>query len=195
MDWTSAPDYSFHELDRQRDASKTYTVTMILGSPYRRLIAIDNRPLSADQEAEQQRMLEEAVAKRRAESPPERARRTAEYDKERKRDDLMMSQIAEGFNFGRLAETRVRGYEVYVLKAIPKKDYHPPNLEAEVLTGMRGTLWIDKQSFQWVKVEAEVVRPVYIAGFLARVEPGTRFELEKAPVPGGIWLPLHFEMR
>ena len=32
-------------------------------------------------------------------------------------------------------------------------------------------------------------------GFLARVEPGTRFELEKMPVDNGIWLPEHFAMQ
>jgi hypothetical protein len=39
------------------------------------------------------------------------------------------------------------------------------------------------------------VRPVSIAGFLARVQPGTRFELEKMPVANGIWLPKHFAMK
>jgi hypothetical protein len=43
---------------------------------------------------------------------------------------------------------------------------------------MEGTLWIDKKTFQWVKVEATVIRPVSIAGFLAQVQTGRRFELE-----------------
>jgi hypothetical protein len=55
-------------------------------------------------------------------------------------------------------------------------------------------MWIDKQTFQWVKVEAEVTRPVSIIGFVATVEPGTRFELEEMPVAGDVWLPKHFAM-
>lgn len=51
-----------------------------------------------------------------------------------------------------------------------------------MLRGMEGELWIDEATFQWVKVQARVIRPVSIEGFLARVEPGTRFELEKMPV-------------
>jgi hypothetical protein len=46
-----------------------------------------------------------------------------------------------------------------------------------------------------VKVEAEVMHPVSIKGFLADVEPGTYFELEKIPVAPGIWLAKHFSMR
>ncbi len=59
----------------------------------------------------------------------------------------------------------------------------------------RGRLWIDAKTYQWVKVEAHVVHPVSIAGFLARVEPATFFELEEAPVGDGIWLPSHLAMR
>jgi hypothetical protein len=49
---------------------------------------------------------------------------------------------------------------------------------------MEGTLWIDRDTSQWVEVEAHVTRPVRIVGFLAEVEPGTHFELEKKPVAG-----------
>jgi hypothetical protein len=58
-------------------------------------------------------------------------------------------------------------------------------MQARVLTGMQGTLWIDTRTFQWAKVE----------GSLARVDPGTRFELEYTPVSESIWLPSHFAMR
>lgn len=60
---------------------------------------------------------------------------------------------------------------------------------------MRGTLWIEKSTFQWVRVEAEVFRPVSIEGFLAQVQPGTRFLLDQAPVSGNLWLPIHYGMK
>jgi hypothetical protein len=82
-----------------------------------------------------------------------------------------------------------------VLKATPRKGYKPPDRDSEVLTGMQGTLWIDQRTFHWVKVEAHVIRPVRIEGFLAEVEPGTRFEVEKQPVTGEIWLASHFSMK
>ena len=42
----------------------------------------------------------------------------------------------------------------------PSPDYQPINREAKVLTAMKGRLWIDKREYQWVKVSAEVTRPV-----------------------------------
>ena len=60
---------------------------------------------------------------------------------------------------------------------------------------MRGKLWIERSSFQWVKVAVEVFRPVSIGGFIARVEPGTRMELEQQQVSSDIWLPSHLAVR
>jgi len=60
---------------------------------------------------------------------------------------------------------------------------------------MEGEMWIDQKTYQWVKVTAKVIHPVSIEGFLAQVEPGTRFEIEKAPVPDGSWQITHFSMQ
>ena len=57
---------------------------------------------------------------------------------------------------------------------------------------MQGQLWIDESSCQWVKVEAHVMNPGSMFGFLAKVKPGTRFELEQAPVTSTLWLPKRF---
>jgi hypothetical protein len=54
---------------------------------------------------------------------------------------------------------------------------------------MEGTLWVDKNSYQWVKVEAVAVRPVWLGWFVAKVYPGTRFLLEQTPVTPRLWLP------
>jgi hypothetical protein len=60
---------------------------------------------------------------------------------------------------------------------------------------MKGEMWIDRNTYEWVKVTAEVIRSVSIEGFLAEVEPGTRFEIEKTPVAPGIWQISHFSMQ
>ena len=106
-----------------------------------------------------------------------------------------MDQLTKAFQFQLLGEQKLGSYDVYVLRATPLAGYRPPNRDTQVLTGMEGMLWIDHDTYQWVKVEARVVHPVSIEGFLARVEPGTRFELEKMPVAAGVWLPKHFAMQ
>lgn len=194
-DWKAAPSYSNSETDRQAGNTKTYDVMIILGSPYRKLVAINGDPISPAAQKKEQQKLQQAIGKRKSESPQARSQRIAKYEKERSRDHLLLDQLTKAFNFKLAGESSLDGYNVYELHATPRPGYQPPNMEAQVLPGMRGTLWIDKKTFQWVKVEAEVVHPVSIAGFLARVEPGTRFELEKMPVAEGIWLPKHFAVK
>src|SRR5262249_14993919 len=80
-------------------------------------------------------------------------------------------------------------------KAQPRAGYDPPNSRAKALRGMEGTLWIDATDLRWVRVQAEVKRSVSIEGFMARVEPGTRFELEQKPTAEGGWLPTRLAMR
>jgi hypothetical protein len=194
-DWQAAPEYDYTEQDLTGETRKTYEVRMLLGSPYRQLVEVDGQPLPAASRESEQREMANAVAHRRAESTSDRARRIAGYEKDRKRDQLLMDQITKAFDFEFVAERQELSRDVYVLRAVPRKNYHPPAMEARVLTGMRGELWIDKSTFQWVKVTATVIHPVSIEGVLARVEPGTYFELEKMPVADGIWLPKHFRMK
>jgi hypothetical protein len=193
-DWKSSPDYSYFERDRDDGGTKTYRDVMLVGSPYRYLVAVNGRPLSPEDQKKERQKLEQVVRDRQSESPQEREERLREFQKDRDRDHLMMEQLVDAFNFKLLGQQKMDGFEVYVLAARPRPGYQPPNIETEALTGMQGKLWIDAKTFQWVKVEAEVVHPVAVEGFLARIEPGTRFELEKMPVASGVWLPKHFAM-
>ncbi len=194
-DWQAAPEYDFSQRVRGKGGSRTSDVLMILGSPYEKLTAVNGAPLTAAQQEKEQQKLEQAIEQRRRESPEERNRRVAQYMKERKRDQSFLAELTRAFDFKLEGEQKLGSREVYVLRATPKPGYQPPNMETEALKGMQGRLWIDKNTFQWVKVEAQVIHPINIEGFLARVEPGTRFALEQMPVEDDIWLPSHFTMR
>lgn len=194
-DWEAVPQFDNSERDRNKDGDKTYAVTMLYGSPYERLIAIDGHPLSADRQKQEQKKYDDEVKKREHESSDERSKRIAKYEAERKRDHTMLQQMTSAFDFHLIGNRTLRGHKVYVLKATPHKGYRPPDRDSQVLTGMEGTLWVDHDTSQWVKVEAHVTRRVRIEGFLAEVEPGTRFELEKNPVSGNIWMASHFSTK
>src|SRR5579862_494047 len=193
-DWAAAPEFDDCERDRDKDGDKTYAVTMLYGSPYQRLIALNGHELNRAKQKEEQEKYEKAVAERQHESADERSQRIAKYQADRKRDQTLIHQMTIGFEFRLLGKRSFNGYRVYVLKATPRPGYKPPDRDSEVLTGMEGTLWIDQKTFQWVKVEAHVTHPVRIEGFIAEVEPGTRFELDKRPVTADIWLASHYSM-
>jgi hypothetical protein len=194
-DWNAEPEYSYSETIKSGKGTKTWQVTMLYGSPYRKLIRENGEPLSAAEQKNEEEKFRKAVAEWRSESAQQAAGRIADYEKDRKRDHRLMEELTRAFEFQLTGKAQMAGRSVYVLRATPRTGYQPTDRETRVLKGMRGTLWIDQQSFQWVRVQAEVVSPVTIEGFLATVEPGTRFELEKMPVADGIWQPKHFSVR
>ncbi len=194
-DWQAQPQYDKFERDIGNHGSKTYQVLMISGSPYKRLVKVNETPLSPDDQKKEEDKLKRAVEDRCQESPSDREHRIADYQKGRQRDYEMTAQLAQAFDFQLDGSRNVNNRTTWLLQATPKPGYQPPNLETKALTGMRGKLWIDKTTYQWVRVEAWVVHPVSIEGFLATVEPGTRFELTKAPAANGLWFPTHFSER
>ncbi len=88
--WKVARNYSFSQrvdlryLDSQgrikSQEVKSHEVTLLDGSPYRRLVACDDRPLPPVEEKKEQEKLARSIAERRGESSARRAQRLAEYD-------------------------------------------------------------------------------------------------------------------
>ena len=194
-DWAAATRYASTERVRDDEGSKTYDVTMLFGTPYKRLTAIDGTPLSPELRQEEARKLATEQDARRRESREERADRLGEYQKDRERAHQIIDEMPKAFNYRLRGMRRAAGHTVYVLEATPRAGYEPPTIATRVLTGMRGEFWIDANSFHWVKAMAWTVRPVSIGGILARVEAGAELELEQMPLGDGVWLPRHYQIR
>ncbi len=164
---------------------------MIEGSPYNRLIALNDEPLSHTQQQQEQSKLNREIQRRQNESRREKQARISKYQNERAEEHLLMQQMVDAFTFSLGGEQKVNGVDCYVLDAVPNPDYRPPLEKAKVLTRMKGRLWVEKTQFHWAKVEAQVTSPVEFGLFIAKVKPGTMFELDQAPI-GNVWLPKRF---
>lgn len=197
--WNQTPKYSFVERDAESKhdspaSVKTYQVLQIDGSPYNRLMAVGDQPLSAGEQKSEDRKLRDEVQKRERESERDRAKRIQKYLKARDQDRALLNGMIEAFEFKMAGHEVLDGHDCWVLDANPKPGFQPNSRETKVLSGMRGRFWIDQASGNWVKVQAEVFQTVNMAGFFAKVRPGTQFVLEQAPVAGGLWLPKRFNM-
>jgi hypothetical protein len=194
-DWAAESGFDCSERDKSKNSTKTFQDIMLYGSQYQKLTALNDKPLDARQQAEQEQKFQTAVSRRQAESNSQRRERIARYEAQRKHATELILELSKAFSFTLAGTDKLGDHDVYVLKAEPRNGYKPPSMDTRALTGMHGKLWIERTSLQWVKVEVEVFRPVSISSFIARVEPGTRFELEQEPVSPGIWLPSHFAVR
>ena len=194
-DWERAPEYDFCANAKYGNVTTTTAVLMLDGSPYYRLVARNGLLLSEADQAAEQSKYEKAVRERRGENAEEHKRRVAGYQAERTRNQRLLEEFTKAMQFALAGEATVSGRQTYVVRGKPRPGYTPASKETKVLSGMVGTIWVDRETYHWVKAEAEVTRPVAVVGFIATVDPGTRFELEEAAVDENTWLATHFSMR
>jgi len=192
--WTEAPNYSFVRADakskRGSQPVKTiYEVLIIEGSPYQKIVAEDGHALSALRAQEEEQKLHREGAKREKESAHERRRRIEKYTEDRNRDHAMLMELCDAFDYTVTGEPQIGEKSVWLLEGKPKTGYVAKTREAKVLSGMKVEFWIEKASYQWMRVEAEVMRPISLYGALAKVGPGTKFVLEQEQVSPNVWLP------
>src|SRR5207245_5451454 len=167
-------------------------VLMIDGSQYNQLIAEDGEPLPEGRAAAEEKKLEQEIYRRSHEKPSAHRQRIAAYERDRQQEHALMGDMWKAFDFKFVGEEMLNGHDCYVLEATPRPGYQPTSNETKVLTGMRGKMWIDTREYQWVKVQAQVFRPVAIGLFIAHVQPGTEVTLEQAPVDDDVRPPLRF---
>jgi hypothetical protein len=60
-----------------------------------------------------------------------------------------------------------------------------------VVTKVRGTVWIDKQSEELAKIEGTVTEDISISLFLAKVYKGSHFMQERYELEPGHWFPTY----
>lgn len=190
-DWKAQTDYSFRRSDVAGYERQTFEVTMLDGSPYERLLALNDKPIALARQHQEQAKFERETRGRRNETPRQRRARIAKYENDRADENFLMRQMVSAFTFHLAGQEQIAGVDCYVLNATPNPAYRPPVEKARALTGMQGRMWIDKSHYHWVKVQAQVTKPVAFGLLLARVKPGTRFDLEQTPI-GDVWLPKKF---
>ncbi len=173
----------------QRHSLKSYDVTLTEGSPYLRLIARDDKPLPPEEERAEQQKLEKSIAQRRAETSAQREKRLADWHHKREREREFLREVPDAFDFRMVGEETMEGRRVYVIDATPRSGFKPRSNDGKLLTKMKGRLWIDTETYEWAKAEAETVDTISFGGFALRVGPGTRFSLQQVRVNGEIWLP------
>jgi hypothetical protein len=170
---------------------KTYDISILYGEPYRRLLQRDDRPLKDDEAKKEEEKLNKFIAKYKNESPQDRGRRLAEADKKREDQRAFAREIVDAYNFRLLGEEQVDGRGVYVIEAIPRPDFRPKQPHADLLSKFRGKIWIDKNEYQWVKMQAEAIDTVSFGLFLFRLHRGSSIHFEQTRVNEEIWLPRH----
>jgi hypothetical protein len=171
---------------------RTWEISFVEGSPYRRLVARNDQPLSAEEQKFEEDRMRYAIEQRRKESKSERDKRVGEWERRQKKQREPVLEIPDAFDFKLVREETVDGAPAYVIDGTPKPGYDPKSSGAAYLTKMKARFWIAKRDFQWLKMDAETMDTITFGGILVRLAKGSTLTMEQGRVEDDLCLPRHF---
>lgn len=179
----------------KRVTIRTMDVTMMEGSPYRRLVARNDQPISADEQKQEEAKLRFNLEERRKETPEQRQRRIAEWNRREEKRREPLREVPDAYDFKPAGDEAIDGVACYTIEATPKPGYKPKSTTAAVLTVLAGRIWISKKDYGWVKTEMVARDTLTLGGFFLRLAKGSRIVIEQTPVGDGVWLPKFAEVK
>ena len=181
-----------HYLDKHGQVKsteiKTFDINFYFGEEYARLIQENDKPLSEDAQEKEDEKLEKFLKKYHDESPEDREKRLAKEKKEREEGRAFLRDVVSAYDFRLVGEEPVDGVESYIIDATPRPDFKPTQPHAGMLKKIKGRIWIEKNNYNWVKVEAQALDTISFGFFLFRIHPGSHFVLEKTLLKNEVWL-------
>jgi hypothetical protein len=196
--WRRMADYTWvgHSRERHFDSHNNVTSdrreaweTIILdGEPLRRMLERDGKPLAPEEQRKQQQKLDKSTAKLENETPEQKQRRAADYEKERRRQREFLLEIPDAYDLRLEGSDTVDGHDVWVVSGAPKPGYRSKSRDGAALLKIRGKMWIEKAGYQWVRLEAQTTETISFGWFLARLNPGAKLVLEQARINDEVWL-------
>jgi len=197
--WIKRADYTWVGQSRERrfdahnqvtsDHRETWETLILDGLPFTRTLARDGKPLPPAEQRKQQQKLDRETAKLASETPEEKQKRAADFEKARRRERAFLLEIPDAFDLRFDGSDTIDGQDVWVVSGVPKPGYHAKTRDGAALSKIRGKMWIAKTGYQWVRVEAETIETISFGLFLARLSPGARLVLEQTRIDGELWLP------
>ena len=186
--------YQIHQVDAKGDQVRE-VVESKDGTVARR-IRVDNRPLTADEDAAERERLQAML-----DSPAAFAKHV-KNDQTGKRfavDLLRQMPFAMIYTYtpGQPQRPRAPGHgddtTDIVLDFKPDPAWTPPNMTTEALSGFEGRVWINAHTHHVTRLEGDIFRGVNFGfGIFGHLDPGGKVTFEQAQVSNQRWIFTHF---
>ena len=149
------------------------------------VLAINDKPLSAEQRSQEEKKLEKLLN-----NPDEQAKQFKRQKEDEERSRKMMASMPDAFiyNYDGMEPGRNGLGELVRLSFKPNPDFNPPDRETQVLSGMEGHMLIDPKERHLVKIDAQLVEDVNFGwGIFGRLNKGGRFVVEQSRIAKDRW--------
>ena len=183
---------SFDKRDKlKKTESETYEITILGGHGYAKLTERNGKPLSANDAHKERSKLDQEVERRKHETDSDRAK----IEKERREQRKFLDEVPDEFVFKLLGVENVSGKPAWEISAEPNPGYKPKSRNAQLVSKMRGKVWIDQGEYQWVKIQAEAIGKLSYGFGMLKIDPGATVQFEQTRVNDEVWLPASATIR
>ncbi len=155
-----------------------------------RLVAINDSPLSPEDEQKEQARLDLLLAE-----PSRQNHRKQSEDEDAARAVKVLRALPNAFLYQYASTVDGPAGPIAKFTFRPNPKFDPPDLETHVLTQMTGELWIDVAQERVTRLEGHLQQDVDFGwGILGQLNKGGWIVLEQADVGERQWRTVHFKM-
>lgn len=148
-----------------------------------RLMAVNDKPLTADQRQKEDERLQKLLT-----DPQAQQKHRKEQQDDEQRVQKMLSALPDAFLYQYDGKENFRGVQMVRLRFNPNPMFSPPNHETQVYRGMVGTMLIEPRVKRLAKIDGHIIREVSFGwGILGHLDPGGHFVVEQTDVGEGVW--------
>ncbi len=124
----------------------------------------------------------------RREGERERENRSRYAQRGGRKGNLELDEaLIRRFRYQWLSNAIVEGRLNHVLAFTPSPGQDTGKIADRLLGQLAGRIWVDEQTFEVSRIEAQSLKRVTFGGFLAELSR-LSFEIERRPLPGGVWV-------
>jgi hypothetical protein len=170
---------------------ETVDVTLLEGTPYRRLVARDDKPLPPAEQKKEEEKLRRSNEERSHETEEQRRQRIADVNKRRdERQREPMKELLEAFDFRVTGQETIDGRPAWIVDAAPHPGFKGATaMSRAVFPKVHCRFWIDESSYHAAKLELDTLDTISLGLVLVRLSKGAHVTVELAQVNNEVWLP------
>lgn len=154
------------------------------GGTYKRLIAVDGKPLSAEalaeRDAEHARDLRDTEERQRRESASERERRLREQREEQEEYNAILADAIAVFAATPVAWDTIDGRRTIVAEVKPRPNARVTTRQGRWMKSFAGRIWVDEKDYHLVRIDMRAFDDITIGwGVVGRVHEGARIYVSR----------------
>ncbi len=115
--------------------------------------------------------------------------------KQQEEDEAQLSDFLRAELFTNPRRESFRGHEVIAFDVSGNPDYKPKKRIDSIIQKLSGTMWVDEQAREIVRLEARFTESVKVGGgLLGSLSKGSNFVFEQEKINDEVWLPSYAEV-